>query len=309
MNLRKHSIWTAAAASTLAVTLLIGGCSRDHIEAIQLANAGDQAVKLNVGSAVKKYEEATRLDPANYQILWKLSQAYAKQEEWSKVETTLSRAASMEPANADFQYWRGLSFIKLAEAGNKGAYEDAKEPLKKCAEADPNYAECFHLLGEAMLWTGDEQSAVENYQKAIELNPKKGSFYVPLADTYITYKLYQPAEKLLSEGERLLEKVKANENPLYNLYTLLYKVHQSKGDIANGVSVLEKAEQIAGETHPEVAFNLGSAYAVMKPPQTDKAVRLLKSFNKRACKSAAGQAKFKDQCQTSSSLVAKMGGE
>lgn len=309
MNLRKYSKSTAAAASALAATLLLGGCSRDHIKAIELANAGDQAVKVNVGGAVKKYEEASRLDPANHQIMWKLSQAYAKQEEWSKVETTLSRAASLDPANADFQYWRGLAFIKLAEAGNKGAYEDAKEPLKKCGDADPNYAECFHLLGEAMLWTGDEQAAVDYYHKAVELNPKKGYFYTPLADTYITYKLYEPAEKLLNEGERALEKNEANRNALYNLYTLLYKVHQSKGDIASGVAVLEKANQIAGETHPEVAFNLGSAYAVMNPPQTDKAVRLLKSFNKRACKSAAGQEKFKDQCQTSSSLVAKMGGE
>ncbi len=306
MNLRKYSKLATLAASALAV--LISGCSRDHIKAIELANAGDQAVKINVSGAVKKYEEATRLDPTNHHIFWKLSQAYAKQEEWSKVETTLSRAATMDPANADYQYWRGLSFIKLAEAGNNDAYGDALEPLKKCVEIDPNYAECYHLLGEASLWNGEEQEAINNYHKAIELNPKKGYFYIPLADTYINLKMYDPAANILSEGERLLEKVQANKNPLYNLYTLLYKVHQSKDDIKSGVAALEKANQIAGDTHPEIAFNLGSAYAVMKPPEKDNAVRLLKSFNKRACRSAKAQKQFKDQCQTSSTLVQQLGG-
>lgn len=306
MNPRKYPKLCMLVA--MAVVLVAAGCSRDHIKAIELANAGDQAVKTNVSRAVKKYEEAIRMDPSNHPILWKLSQAYAKQEEWSKVETTLSRAATMEPANADYQYWRGLAFIKIAEGGNKDAYADAQEPLKKCIEVDPNYPECYHLLGEAMLWTGDEQGAITNYQKAIELNPKKGYFYTPLADTYISLKLYAPAAKVLEEGERLLDKVQSNKNPLYNLYTLLYKVHQAKGDISGGVGALEKANQIAGDTHPEIAFNLGSAYAVMNPPQKDKAVRLLKSFNKRACRSKKAQTKFRDQCQTSASLVQKLGG-
>jgi hypothetical protein len=71
---------------------------------------------------------------------------------------------------------------------------------------------------------------------------------------------------------------------------------------------LEKANDIAGANHPEIAFNLGSTYAVMKPPQKEKALRLLKSFNKRACKSADAAKKFKDQCATSNDLVQKLGG-
>jgi hypothetical protein len=35
----------------------------------------------------------------------------------------------------------------------------------------------------------------------------------------------------------------------------------------------------------------------------------LKSFNKRACKSASAQTKFKDQCEISNALVSKLGGE
>ena len=42
------------------------GCSRDHIEAVNLANEGDQAVKVNVEGAIQKYEQAIQLDPTNH---------------------------------------------------------------------------------------------------------------------------------------------------------------------------------------------------------------------------------------------------
>jgi hypothetical protein len=93
------------------------------------------------------------------------------------------------------------------------------------------------------------------------------------------------------------------------MYVLLAEVYQSRGDMESMVSVLEKANDIAGDSHPEIAFNLGSTYAVMKPPQKEKAVRLLNSFNKRACRSSKAVEKFKEQCATSADLVQKLGGD
>ena len=80
------------------------------------------------------------------------------------------------------------------------------------------------------------------------------------------------------------------------------------GDKASMVAAMEKAEEVAGDAHPEISFNLGSTYAVMDPPQKEKAVRLLSSFVKRACRSA-NAAKFKEQCETSNSLIQKLGGK
>ena len=152
------------------------GCSRDHIEAIQLANQGDQAVAVNVSGAIAKYEEASRLDPSNHRIYWKLGMAYQKQEEWGKMESVLSRAAAQAPEFAEYFYYRGYALVQIAQGGNLDAYEDAKAPLQKCIELDPNYAECYHWLGQAMLWTGNEQAALENFSKAIEHDPKVGYF-------------------------------------------------------------------------------------------------------------------------------------
>ena len=66
MRLLKAGIFAGA----LAVGLATSGCSRDHIEAINLANEGDRAVKVNVGGAIQKYEQAVKLDPTNHMIIW-----------------------------------------------------------------------------------------------------------------------------------------------------------------------------------------------------------------------------------------------
>lgn len=284
------------------------GCSRDHIEAVNLANQGDQAVGVNVSSAINKYEEATRLDPSNHRIFWKLAMAYQKQEEWGKMESVLSRAASQAPNFADYYYYRGYALVRIAEGGNRDSYEDAKAPLQKCIELDPNFAECYHWLGQAQLWTGDEQGALSSYTKAIEHDPSFGYFYPPIAELYIHLRFYDEAEKVLKGGERVLEKVQKNKNALYAMYTLLSNVYQAKRDDAGRIAALENANAVGGDSHPEIAFNLGSTYATMDPPQKDKAVRLLKSFNKRACAGKQGATTFKEQCETSQALVQKLGG-
>src|SRR5690606_28027463 len=206
-----------AIGGLLAIALV--GCSCDHIEAVNLANAGDQAVKVNVSGAIKNYEEAIRFDNDNHRILWKLVMAYQKQEEWSKMELTLNQALFKALEFADYAYYRGYALVKIAEGGNKDAYSEAQAPLKKCIELDPNYADCYFWLAQTYLWTGNDQDALSNYTKAIEHDPLVGYFYALLAELYTVLRMYDAAEKVLKEGERVLEKVQKNKNALYSIYT------------------------------------------------------------------------------------------
>jgi len=305
MNTRK-SVKLAASIVGLLAALSTSGCSRDHIEAINLANEGDQMVKVNVEGAIQKYEQATQLDPTNHRILWKLATAYEKKEDWDKLQSTLSRAVGVAPEFANYWFKRGYALVQMAAGGDANSYEEAKEPLKKCIEKDPNLAECYHFLGEAYLWTKDEQNALDNYSKAIEHGPTVPYFYPPLADAYISLKLYEQAEGVLKEGTRIIQPGEKTNNHLYGMYVLLFQTAQSRGDKTAMASSMEKAEQVAGDSHPEISFNLGSTYAVMDPPQKEKALRLLNSFQKRACRSAQAS-KFKEQCETTSALIQKLG--
>lgn len=303
-------------AAGLALILGTPACSRDHIEAINLANVGDKSLKVNVDGAIQKYEEATRLDPTNHLIISKLAKAYQKKEDWDKTASTLARAQQAAPEFATYSYRRGYALMKKAELGDKEAYEEAKQPLQKCIETDPKFAECYHELGTAMLWSDNEQGALENWTKAIEHDPTVGYFYPPLAETLITFKLYDQAAAVLKEGTRLVtpastateEEREQTKEHLYGMYSLLAMVSQARGESGEVLAALEKANEIAGEKHPEIGYNLGSTYAVAKPPQKEKAVRLLKSFATRTCKGAKAAEKFKDQCTAANDLIQRLGG-
>lgn len=303
MNTRMtHKLALFCAA--LCISML--GCSRSHIEAINLANEGDSMVKVNVEGAIQKYEQALQLDPTDHRILWKLAVAHERKEDWEKLAATLSKAVQVAPDFANYWFKRGYALVKLGEAGNPDSYEEAKEPLKKCIEKDPNLAECYHFLGEAYLWTKDDQNALDNYSKAIEHGPNIAYFYPQLANTYITLKLYKEAEQVLKEGTHLISPSEKNNPHLYNMYVLLFQTAQARDDKPSMVSAMERAQEVAGDEHPEIAFNLGSTYAVMDPPQKEKALRLLNSFSKRACRGANAN-NFKEQCETSSALIQKLG--
>src|SRR5580692_9398819 len=76
----------------VAATLALGGCSRNNIEAVNLANEGDQAKGSNLDEAISKYEQATQLDPDSARIWWKLALAYEKKEDWQKLASACSQA-------------------------------------------------------------------------------------------------------------------------------------------------------------------------------------------------------------------------
>jgi len=166
MKLRALFGWVLA--SSIAVASV--GCRRNAIEAINLANDADKQKDVDVDGAISKYEQAAQLDPTNHRILFKLGMAYKKKEAWDKLSSTMARATTIAPKFANYWYWRGAALEMLAEK-KSGSWEEAKEPLKKCIEADANYADCYHDLGRAYLWTDNEQDALVNYTKAIEHKP------------------------------------------------------------------------------------------------------------------------------------------
>lgn len=298
----------AVLAGGVSMLALTGGCSRNRIKAIDLANEGRRAVKVDVETAISKYQQALQLDPSNHRIMWMLAEAYRKKEDWGDMASTLARATQIAPSFANYWFYRGYALIKQAEGGNPDKYQEAKQPLKTCIQKDPNYAECYHFLGEADLWTNDEQGALENYTKAIEHDPHVAYFYPPLAAAYVSLKFYKQAAQVLKQGTHFIQPSHRNNNNLYGMYVLLSDVAQAQGDKMSMLSALQSAKKVAGDNHPEIAFNLGSTYAVLNPPQKEKAVRLLTEFSKRVCRGGRAR-KYKEQCETTAALIQKLGGK
>jgi tetratricopeptide (TPR) repeat protein len=283
------------------------GCSRNAIEAINLANDADKQKDVDVDGAISKYEQAVQLDPTNHRILYKLAMAYRKKEAWDKVASTLARAAQLAPKFANYQYERGYALEEQA-AKKAVSWEEAKEPFKKCIDADPNFANCYHELGTTFLWTDNEQEALSNYTKAIEHKPDQLSYYARLAELYLSLGYSEQAGQVLKEALAYTNGDKVDNKALYGVHVLFSQVYQGKNQMNDMVTELEAAKKVAGDEHPEILYNLGSTYAVLNPPRKTEAIQLLKGFSARACRGAGATGKYKDQCEASQSLVAKLGG-
>lgn len=297
---------TLCVAVTLGFVVLLTGCGREKIEAVNLANEATLLKKQGAyDAAIDKYEAATQLDPTNHEIIYMLATTYKKKEEWEKVASTLTRATQAAPEYANYWYERGYALVQIAsKAKQKSSWEEAKEPLVKCIETDPNYAHCYFELALVELFLDNEQSALENYTKAIQHKPDEASFYAPLADLYLRLDYFDQAKAVLNEGIKFAPDEGKSK---FNMYVLLANVHQFQDDMAGMVKALETANKIGGKENPEILFNLGSTYAVMDPPKKSQAIQMLKKFQARACK--GGKAlKYKEQCEQSMALIAKLGG-
>ncbi len=305
MTKQMEMVRRSAVAAVMALAFATaGGCSRTDIDAVNLANEGDQSLKVDLDGAISKYEQATKLDPNNHIIFYKLGIAYEKKEAWDKVASTMSAATRLQPKNATYWFKRGKALRMQAEKGPT-SWDEAKEPLEKCIAADPNYDDCYYQLGEVMFQLDDEQRALENWTKAAQHRPQELVYYAPLADLYINLGYLDQATQVLKEGQGI---AKPNDKGVFNLHTLMARVHQAKGDTAGVVAELEKAKASDPEgTHPEILFNLGSTYAVMNPPKKQEAQQMLKGFNARACKGTKALV-YKAQCEQSQALIQKLGG-
>jgi tetratricopeptide (TPR) repeat protein len=297
----------------VACAALTAACSRNNIEAVNLANEGDQAKGANIDEAISKYEQATKLDADNARIWWKLALAYEKKEDWQKMSSACTQAeeaaerADKKKTHADYYFRQGYALEQLADA-NKGSWADAKAPFQTAIQLDANYSEAYGELAMVDLHTDDEAGAMQNWTKAIQTNPEQTQYYVLLADQYRRLMAYDQEEAVLKEG---LSFAKGDDKHLFNLHALLGDVYETKGDFSRAVTEYEAAKKSCDSNkcndHKEAYFNLGTAYAELNPPKKNEAIQQLQSFWKITCKGALA-VKFGEECAQSQEIVRRMGG-
>ncbi len=302
-----------ALALISSLSLSVAGCSRNNIEAVNLANEADKARSTDMDGAISKYEQATNLDPTNYRILWKLATAYVKKEQWDKVASTCAKAEKVAPKHANFFYLHGLALARQAVKGPT-SWADAKGPLEEAIKLDPNVGDgdksgAAHFeLAEVLLHLDDEAGALREYTAAIQAKPDTLIFYGPLADLYIRLNYINEAEQSLKEA---LSFAKDGDKALFNIHSLLGEVYDFKKDQSAATAEYEKAKKACGqcnEAGQQIAFfNLGAAYASLNPPRKSEAMAQLQSFQKMICKGAAAQ-RYADQCAQAQQLATKLGG-
>ncbi|MCA9585326.1 MAG: tetratricopeptide repeat protein [Myxococcales bacterium] len=294
-------------SAALVITLAVSACSRNNIEAVNLAIEGDKEKNSNIDAAISKYEQATNLDPTNHRILWKLTLAYWKKERWSDVAATCAKAERLAPKHANYFAYHGMALARQAEKGPTG-WADAKGPLEEALKLDANLADAHFELAEVLLHLDDEAGALRSYHQAIETKPDQISFYGPLIDLYVRLGFLDEGEKVAREG---LAFAAPGDKALFTVHSLLGDILDKKGKSGEAMEEYVKAKEACGKcTEPgqQIAFfNLGAAYASAQPPRKSEAMQQLQSFVKIVCKGAAA-ARYADQCSMSQQLATRLGG-
>jgi tetratricopeptide (TPR) repeat protein len=309
-----HSSGRLALPLVAVAALTLGACSRNNIEAVNLANEGDQEKNGgNVDGAISKYEQATKLDSDNSRIWWKLALAYEKKEDWQKMANACAKAeeaaekSDKKKTHADYYFRQGYAIEQLAEKGD-APWADAKAPFQTAIQLDANLGQAYGELAWVLIHGDDEAGAIQNWTKALETKPDETQYYVTLADEYRRLMFYDQAEQVLREG---LSFAKEDDKHLFNMHALLGDIYENKNDISRAVAEYEAAKKSCDSNkcndHKEAFFYLGSAYSELTPPKKNEAIQQLQSFWKITCKGALA-AKYGDQCAQSQEIVRRMGG-
>jgi tetratricopeptide (TPR) repeat protein len=302
-----RSIGIAATIALLSALAL--GCSRNNIEAVNLANEGDGLRGSNPDEAISKYEQAVALDPTNHRILWKLALAYHKKEDWSKDASTAAQAEKIAPTFANYFFEQGYALEMQAQSPKSTTpWSEAEGPLKEAVAKDPNLAQAYEEMAEVDYHLDREQEALQNYAKAIETKPDEIQYYPPFADLLLRLGYQDQAEQVLHEA---LSNGKEGDKHFFAVHSLLGSINESKKNIPGAISEYEAAKKVCGactEPGQQIAFfNLGGAYAEATPPRKNEAMQQLQNFAKIVCKGAAA-ARYADQCSQGQEITKRLGG-
>lgn len=172
--------------------------------------------------------------------------------------TPLKRARAARPQDMGVVANMAVANTRL------GQWSDAAMEYGRLAEAFPEDASIWGMLGHARLKAGDAAGAVQALEKSDTIKPDQNDVLSALASAYIATGKEDMAERLYT---RMYE---AGMGDADQLAWLGYRRLQAQ-QYADAAATLAKANEVA-PGNATILNNLAYAYAMMEPPKTAEAV-------------------------------------
>src|SRR3954465_3277434 len=147
--------------------LLVATAAGAQSAADHVALGDKEYVAMNAPAALQHYEEAIKLDPKNYEALWKASRSAVdlgsyenndkKREDYFKnAELYARRAVEANPGDAEGHFNLARSLGKNALTQSPRARikyaSDVRTHALECLKIDPKHAGCLHVMG---MWNAE----------------------------------------------------------------------------------------------------------------------------------------------------------
>jgi tetratricopeptide (TPR) repeat protein len=138
---------------------------------------------------------------------------------------------------------------------------------KQVAE-DPKNTQSLCNLGATYFQIGNNEKAIENYKKALEIDPKDSYAMKHLAEIYAKEKKYTEAKELLLKAVVLSDKTEQDE-----YYAFISGIDFTQNNVDGAIDNMKKAIEI--EAKPEYYGNLSEYY--MKKGKNEEAIKAIES--------------------------------
>ena len=230
-----------SAGMLLAASLAGAQTAADHV-----ALGDKEYVAMNAPAALQNYEEAIKLDPKNYEALWKASRSAVdlgsyetndkrREDYFKNAELYARRAVEVNPGDPEghFNLARALGKNALTQSPRARIKyaKDVRDHALECLKISPNHAGCLHVMG---MWNAE----------VMRLN----GFTRMIAKNFLGGKIFDSAS--WAEAKRYMEASVASEPDRIVHHVDLAGVYRDMGDKAKA-----RAEWQAALKLPNADYN------------------------------------------------------
>jgi tetratricopeptide (TPR) repeat protein len=243
-----------SAGMLLVASIAAGQTAADHIA------LGDKSyVAMDAPAALQHYAEAIKLDPKNYEALWKASRSavdlgsYERDDEkrgldFKNAEQYARRAVEVNPGDAEghFNLARSLGKNALTQ-GPKARIKYAKDVRSQaleCLKIDPKHPGCLHVMG---MWNAE----------VMRLN----GFTRMLAKNFLGGQIFESAS--WPEAKRYMEASVANDPNRIVHHLDLAGVYRDMGDKARARAEFEAVMKLPNADYNDRHYK-GEADAALR---------------------------------------------
>lgn len=196
----------------------------------------------NLERALDRLSVALKLDPSlpgaryNYALVLARAKKYDESEKQVDLEMESKGPQSAPPLDL----WR----LKARDAYYQKKWQDTIDAYRKTLELEPDWAEAYAAIGEALFSLNRSEESMATLEKAASLDPANE---VPHA---LLGRLYQDSgqqDKAIAELEKAHRLMPSDREVTYRLY----RIYSLKGDSVNGSRLQKDLEDLLASTHAE----------------------------------------------------------
>jgi TolB-like protein len=167
-----------------------------------------QYTRKDIAFALDYFMRAVELDPNYTHAFAAISQVYTVATSrgwhsrlgWCRAPYRAESFLQLSMKNPTALTHRAASLLR----SRQGRHKEALEEAAKMMVLDPNDAENFDALGEALLWAGRPKEAIEAYEKAMRLDPHYPAQYLEgIGVAYFNAGQIEMAEEALAKARNL----------------------------------------------------------------------------------------------------------